>query len=106
MNLKGRYDMLRQATLQLVGLSADDIDHLKAMAHHMRIPAVTNPDAAVSLLVLQTLIVTHSKADAETLADIKQQRSEAVENILLEVAGPGNWEITAERIVVAAGGAT
>lgn len=62
MNLKGRYDMLRQATLQMVGLPSDDLDALKQMAAHLQIPALTDPDAAVSLLVLQTLITTHGGA--------------------------------------------
>lgn len=59
MNLKGRYDMLRQATLQMVGIPTDDLDTLKQMAAHLQIPATHDPDAAVSLLVLQTLIATH-----------------------------------------------
>lgn len=60
MNLKGRYDMLRQATLQMVGMPSDDLDNLKQMAAHLQIPATHDADAAVSLLVLQTLIATHS----------------------------------------------
>jgi hypothetical protein len=59
MNLLGRYKMLRQATLQMVGMPSDDLVMLKQMAEIMRIPAMSDPDAAVSLLVLQTLIATH-----------------------------------------------
>jgi hypothetical protein len=59
MNLKGRYDMLRQATLQMVGLPNDDISALKELAVKLQIPALNDADAAVSLLVVQTLIVTH-----------------------------------------------
>lgn len=58
MNLKGRYDMLRTATLAMVGVK-DDVDTLKQMAGFLQIPAITDKDAAASLLLLQTLIVTH-----------------------------------------------
>lgn len=58
MNLKGRYDMLRAAILNMVGVS-DDVDTLKAMAAELRIPALTDEDAKASLTVLQALIVTH-----------------------------------------------
>lgn len=60
MNLKGKYDMLRQATLQMVGCPTDDVDELKQLAVILQIPAQSDPDAAVSLLVLQTLIATHA----------------------------------------------
>ena len=59
MNLKGRYDMVRQAMLQMVGIPTDNLGSLKKMAVHMQIPAMHDADAAVSLLVLQTLIATH-----------------------------------------------
>jgi hypothetical protein len=60
MNLKGRYEMLRQASLQMVGLPSDDLDDLKKLAVMLQVPALTDADAAVSLLVLQTLITTHA----------------------------------------------
>lgn len=65
MNLKGKYDMLRQATLQMVGCPTDDVEELKALASVLRVPAISDPDAAVSLLVLQTLIATHVEGGAE-----------------------------------------
>lgn len=68
MNLKGRYDMVRQAALQLVGLPTDNIEELKALASTMRVAALIDASAAVSLLMVQTLIVTHSAAtEADTV---------------------------------------
>ena len=61
MNLKGRYKMLRAATLNMVGVT-DDLDTLKAMAGLLQIPALTDDDAKASLTMLQALIVTHDGA--------------------------------------------
>lgn len=58
MNLKGKYDMLRAAALNIAGVN-DDLPTLKAMAEVMQIPAITDEDAKASLTMLQALIVTH-----------------------------------------------
>lgn len=63
MNLKGKYDMLRQAALQVVGLPTDNLDELKALAATLRITALVDADTAVSVLLVQTLIVTHAKPE-------------------------------------------
>lgn len=59
MNLLARHNMLRQAALQMAGCPTDDVEELKQLAGALRIPALTDADAAVALLLLQTLIVTH-----------------------------------------------
>lgn len=59
MNLKDRYDTLRHATLQMVGVPTDNLDALKKMAVHFQIPATHNSKAAASLLALHALIATH-----------------------------------------------
>ena len=59
MNLKGRYNMLRQAILAMVGVPDDNVESLKAMCHHLAIPSLTEADAVLSRLVLQTLVATH-----------------------------------------------
>lgn len=58
MNLKGRYNMLRQAVLAMVGVPDGDTGVLKCMAVSLAIPSLTDADAAMTRLVLQTLIAT------------------------------------------------
>ena len=58
MNLKARYEMLRAAVLNMVGVS-DDVETLKAMAKQLRPAAAIDDNAKASLLVLETLVVTH-----------------------------------------------
>lgn len=67
--------MLRQATLQMVGMPSDDLDNLKQMAAHLQIPATHDADAAVSLLVLQTLIATHSDNTTPEVPDAVLDRA-------------------------------
>lgn len=71
MNLKGRYDMLRTAALHLVGLPADDVEQLKQLAAALQIPSITDEDAAASLLLVQTLITTHTDTKDPTCGRCK-----------------------------------
>lgn len=64
MNLLARYNMLRTAVVAMIGV-ADDVDTMKQMASILRVPAMTDSDAAASLLVLQTLITTHGTTEQE-----------------------------------------
>lgn len=64
MNLKGRYNMLRTAILAMIGVP-DEVEQLKQMAAALQGAASIDADAAASLLVLQTLIVTHDAAIEE-----------------------------------------
>lgn len=72
MNLKGKYDMLRQAALLIVGVP-DDMDMLKKMASELQIPAMHDPDALVSLVLVQTLGVTHDGAGPAEAYDVRAQ---------------------------------
>lgn len=64
MNLQGRYNMLRTAILAMIGVP-DEVEQLKQMAAALQGAASIDADAAASLLVLQTLIVTHDAAIEE-----------------------------------------
>lgn len=108
MNLKGRYQMVRQAALQLVGLPTDSIDDLKQMASHIRVAAMVDADAAVSLLVLQTLIATHDQATASELTERYTACADHVaKEIISEVdefsalrAKPESWRDDAELVAL------
>lgn len=68
MNLLARYNMLRTAVIAMIGVT-DDVDTLKKMAQVLRVPALTDADAAASLLVLQTLITTHGSTPPSEQTD-------------------------------------
>jgi hypothetical protein len=58
LGLRGRYNMLRAATLNMVGIN-DNLQTLKQLAETMRVPAITDPDMKANLTLVQALVVTH-----------------------------------------------
>jgi nucleotide-binding universal stress UspA family protein len=79
MNLLARYNMLRTAVVAMAGVP-DNVDTLKEMATVLRVSATMDTNAAASLLVLQTLIVTHGT----TAQEIPDAWAEALRNQLLD----------------------
>lgn len=90
MNLLGRYNMLRTAVIAMIGVP-DDVEKLKQMATVLREPALTDVDAAASLLVLQTLIITHAgSTKCKRCESDKWQQVGSTAGAMMRCEGCGN----------------